>query len=162
MWTSQSQEAFASLKLALTNAAVLAIPDFSKVFVLETDASDIGFGAVLLQDGHPIAYLSKAVCAKNKVLSTYEKECMAIILAVDKWRPYLQHAEFIIRTDHKSLLHLTEQRITSRIQQKALLKLMDLQFKIIYKHGALNKAADALSRCFPSDAVLAASIAQVD
>ena len=121
-WTSQAQEAFNQLKLALVNAPVLAIPDFSKPFILETDANDVGFGAVLLQDSHLIAYLSKAVCAKNQALSTYEKECVAIILAVEKWRPYLQNAEFIIRTDHKSLLHLTEQRITSRIQQKALLK----------------------------------------
>jgi hypothetical protein len=68
---------------------MLAIPDFNKTFVLETDASEVGFGAVLLQDSHPIAYLSKVVCAKNQALSTYEKECMAIILAVDKWRPYL-------------------------------------------------------------------------
>lgn len=122
VWTSQAQEAFNQLKLALVNAPVLAIPDFSKPFILETDANDVGFGAVLLQDSHPIAYLSKAVCAKNQALSTYEKECVAIILAVEKLRPYLQNAEFIIRTDHKSLLHLTEQRITSRIQQKALLK----------------------------------------
>ena len=57
--------------------------------MLETDASDIGFGAVLMQEGHPIAYLSKPACAKNQALSTYEKECMAIIMAVDKWRTYL-------------------------------------------------------------------------
>lgn len=105
---------------------MLGIPDFSKPFILETEASDVGFGAVLLQDSHPIAYLSKAVCPKNQALSTYEKECMAIILAVGKWHPYLQHAKFLIRIDHKSLLHLTEQRVTSRIQQKVLLKLMDL------------------------------------
>lgn len=127
IWTDQTQAAFHQLKQALIHAPVLAIPNFSKPFVLETDASEVGFGAVLLQDSHPIAYLSKAVCAKNQALSTYEKECMAIILAVEKWRPYLQHAEFLIRTDHKSLLHLTEQRVSSRIQQKALLKLMDLQ-----------------------------------
>jgi hypothetical protein len=122
----QTQTAFNQLKQALIHAPVLGIPDFTKPFILKTDASEVGFGAVLLQDSHPIAYLSKVVCAKNQALSTYEKECMAILLAVEKWRPYLQHAEFLIRTDHKSLLHLTEQRVTSRIQQKALLKLMDL------------------------------------
>jgi hypothetical protein len=62
----------------------LAIPDFSKKFVLETDASDVGFGAMLMQEGHLVAYLSMAVCPKNQSLSTYEKECMAIILAVEK------------------------------------------------------------------------------
>jgi hypothetical protein len=114
---------------------------------VETDASDLGFGAVLMQEGHPIAYLSKPVCSKNQACSTYEKECMAIVMAVDKWRPYLQNQEFVIKTDHRSLLHLTEQRVTTKLQQKALLKLMDLQYKIQYKQGPTNQAADALSRC---------------
>jgi len=69
---------------------VLTVPDFSKQFVIETDASDCGMGAVLMQDNHPISYLSKALCDKNKGLSNYEKECIAVLLAVDKWRPYLQ------------------------------------------------------------------------
>ena len=57
--------------------------------MLETDASDVGFGAVLLQDNHPMAYLSKPVSKQNQALSTYEKECLAIILAMEKWRQYL-------------------------------------------------------------------------
>ena len=67
-----------------------------------------------MQNGQPIAYLSKAVSKSHQALSTYEKECMAIILAIDKWRQYLQHAEFVIRTDHMSLLYLTEQRVSSK------------------------------------------------
>lgn len=109
----------------------------------ETDASDVGFRAVLMQENHPIAYLRKAVSGKNQALSTYEKECLATILAVEIWKSYLQHQEFIIRTDHKSLLRLTEQRVTSEIQQKAVLKLMELQFKIVYKQGISNLAPDA-------------------
>jgi len=126
---------------------VLTVPDFSKQFVIETDASDCGMGAVLMQDNHPISYLSKALCDKNKGLSTYEKECMVVLLAVDKWRSYLQGQEFLIRTDHRSLLFLTEQRAATKLQQKALLKLMDLNFKIQYEKGSTNAAADALSRC---------------
>lgn len=57
------------------------------------------------------------------------------------------HQEFVIRTDHRSLVHITDQRIATKIQQKAVLKLMDLQYKITYKQGATNQAADALSRC---------------
>ena len=94
--------------------------------MLETDASDVGFGAVLLQDNHLVAYLSKPVSKQNQALSTYEKECLAIILAVEKWRQYLQHVEFVIRTNHKSLLYLTKQRVRSKIQHKALMKLMNL------------------------------------
>jgi hypothetical protein len=115
--------------------------------VLETDASDISFGAVLMQEGHPVAYLSKSVCAKNQALSTYEKECMAIITVVEKWRACLQHQEFIIKTDHRSLLHMSDQRVTTKLQQKALLKLMDLQFKIQYKKGTSKQVDDSLSRC---------------
>lgn len=125
---------------------MLAILDFTKQFVIETDASNQGMGAVLMQEGHPIAFLSKVFSPRNIALSTYEKECLAIILAVDKWRPYLHGQEFVIRTDHNSLLHLTSQKVTSRIQQKALLKLMDLSYKIQYKKGITNAAADALSR----------------
>ena len=146
-WDKSCQEAFATLKQALIQAPVLAVPDFSKQFVIETDASDGGLGAVLMQDHHPISFLSKALCEKNKGLSTYEKECMAVLLAIDKWRPYLQGQEFIIRTDHRSLLFLTEQRVHTKLQQKALLKLMDLHFRIQYKKGSTNTVADALSRC---------------
>lgn len=120
VWTTTAQEAFDLLKNALTQAPVLAIPDFTKQFVLGTYASDSGFGAVLMQESHPVAYLSKQVCPKNQALSTYEKECMAIILAVDKWRCYLQHQAFIIKMDHRSLLYLTDQRAHTKLQQKAL------------------------------------------
>jgi hypothetical protein len=68
-----------------------------------------------MQKDHPVAYLSKAICTKNQSLSTYEKECMAILIAIDKWRPYLQHQPFIIKIDHRSLLHLTDQRIITKI-----------------------------------------------
>jgi hypothetical protein len=83
--------------------------------VVETDASGTGIGAILMQDGHPIAYLSKALCPKNLGLSTYEKECLALLLAVHHWRAYLQHNKFIIRTDQKSLLNLTDQRLNTPI-----------------------------------------------
>lgn len=76
----------------------------------------------------------------------YEKECLAILLAIDHWRSYLQHSEFVIRTDHKSLTHLLEQKVHTPIQQRAITKLMGLNFRIHYKQGQFNKVADALSR----------------
>lgn len=88
-WTAQCEDAFAILKQALIQAPVLAVPDFAKKFVIETYASDDGMGAVLMQDNHPISFLSKPLCDKNKGLSTYKKECMAILMAVERWRPYL-------------------------------------------------------------------------
>lgn len=158
VWNQEAQQAFQLLKEALINAPVLAVPDFSKKFVIETDASDLGMGAVLMQEGHPVAFLSKAFCPRNQALSTYEKECLAIIHAVDKWRPYLHGQEFVIRADHNSLLHLVSQKVNSRIQQKALLKLMDLKYTIQYKKGITNAAADALSRVSLEESVLVISV----
>ena len=149
MWTSIHDEAFLLLKQALSTTPVLALPDFSKTFVIETDASDKGVGAVLLQESHPIAYISRALGPKNQMLSTYEKECLAILLAVDHWRSYLHHAEFVIKTDQKSLTHLDDQRLSTPWQHKALTKLMGLKYRIVYNKGVENTVADALSRVTP-------------
>ena len=130
LWTPNVEAAFQLLKSCLIEAPVLALPNFSKQFVVETDASDQGIGAVLMQDNHPIAYLSKPLGPRNQALSVYEKECLAILLAIEKWRSYLQHQHFIIKTDHKRLQYLTDQRVSTRLQLKALLKLMDLQYTI--------------------------------
>jgi hypothetical protein len=144
--TSLQQGAFEALKQILISAPVLKLPDFAKPFTVATDASNQGFGAVLMQQGHPIAYLSKGLGPKNEALSTYEKECMALLMAIDKWKSYLQHKEFTIVTDHKSLLHLCDQKLTIGIQHKAFLKLLGFQYKIVYKKGLDNSVADALSR----------------
>jgi hypothetical protein len=122
----------------MISALVLALPDFSRGFTLETDASGAGIGDVLMQAGHPIAYLSKALGTKAQAMSTYEKECLALLMAVDKWKSYLQHKELTILTDHKSLTHLAEQKLTHGLQHKAFLKLLGLQYKIQYKKGTLH------------------------
>jgi len=90
-WKTMAEQAFQLLKQKMSEAPVLTVPDFSKTFVVETDACDLGVGAVLMQDQHPIAYLSKPLGIKNQALSVFEKECLAILLAIDRWRPYLQH-----------------------------------------------------------------------
>lgn len=146
IWTSESSVVFNALKTALISAPVLALPNFSSIFVVETDACDQGIGAVLMQQEHPIAFVSKALGPRNRGLSTYEKEYMAILLAVEQWRPYLQHCEFLIRTDHASLAHLQSQRLHTQWQHKVLSKLMGMQFRIVYKKGSENRVADALSR----------------
>ena len=112
-WTDTQQKAFDALKQALISAPVLKLPDFSQEFVIETDASEQGIGAVLMQGGHPLAFLSKALSPKNRGLSTYEKECLAVLMAIDKWRQYLHHAEFTIRTDQKALIHLEDQHLNT-------------------------------------------------
>jgi hypothetical protein len=92
----------------------------------------LGIGVVLMQDQHPIAFLSKALGKAHLSLSIYEKEFLALLMAVDRWRPYLQRAPFVIKTDHHSLCHLDEQNLQSPLQRKAMSRLMGLQFKIVY------------------------------
>lgn len=106
------------MKQAITNAPVLALPDFTHPFVLEADASGSGIGAVLSQRGHPIVFFSKKLCPRMQAKSTYVREMYAITAAVAKFRHYLVGHHFIIRTDHQSLRHLTDQTIQTPEQQE--------------------------------------------
>jgi hypothetical protein len=145
VWTEQATAAFLKLKAAMTSTPVLALPDFSVPFTIETDTYDTSIGAVLMQRGHPIAYMSKALGMQNNKLSVYEKEFLAVIMAIDKWRQYLQRGHFTILTDHQSVCNLSDQHLTLDLQQKAMSKLVDLQFTIQFKKGIDNGAADSLS-----------------
>lgn len=97
--------------------------------MLEIDACATGIGAVLSQDGHPIAFYSKALGIQNQKLSIYEKEFLAIMMAIDKWRSYLIRGPFTIKIDHQSLCHLDDQVLGSELQKKAMTKLIGLQYK---------------------------------
>ena len=130
------QEAFTSVKSALISAPVLALPDFQKVFVVETDASKSGIGAVLMQEQHPLAYLSKSLGPRWQKLSVYEKELLAIVCAVQNWKQYLCGNHFIIKTDQKSLKWLLQQRISTPFQYFWLSKLMGFDYEIQYKGGS--------------------------
>ncbi|MCI03438.1 Ty-3/Gypsy retrotransposon polyprotein [Trifolium medium] len=115
-WGIEAQHAFEELKQKLTTAPVLALPDFTKGFVIECDASGGGIGAILMQDRKPIAYFSKALGARNLTKSAYEKELMAVVLVIQHWRPYLLGRKFIVSTDQKSLKQLMQQRIVTAEQ----------------------------------------------
>jgi hypothetical protein len=117
---------------------VLSLPDFSKTFYIETDASYVGVGVVLMQEHHPLAFVSKALGPKMRGLLTYEKEYVAILLIVEHWRSYLQYSEFIIATNQRSLSCLNEQRFHTVWQQKVFTKLLGLDYKIVYKKGVDN------------------------
>ena len=119
-----TQEAFENLKDRLISSPVLALPDFSKEFSIECDASGFGIGAVLLQENKPVAFFSKALAATNLSKSVYEKEMMALVLAMQQWRHYLMGRPFKVFTDHRSLKHLLQQRLTTTIQHYWLSKLM--------------------------------------
>lgn len=105
--------AFEQLKAAIISAPVLIVPDFQKPFEIECDASGSGVGVVLVQQGQPIAYFSKALSPKIVSHSAYEKEFMALALAINHWRPYFLGRKFFVKTDQKSLGHLLEQQIVT-------------------------------------------------
>ena len=100
------------------------MPDFTKPFILEADACGYGLGAVLMQEGIPLAYFSKSIGPKAAAMSTYDKEALAIIEAMKKWRHYFLATALVIRTDQESLKYIQEQKITEGIQHKLLLKLL--------------------------------------
>ncbi|XP_061357783.1 uncharacterized protein LOC133302076 [Gastrolobium bilobum] len=143
--TSHIEQGFNTLKDLLTNAPILALPNFIIPFTLETDASGVGIGAMLLQLDHPIAIFSRKLSKLMQAKSIHYREMYAITTAVAKWRQYLLGSPFVIRTDHRSLHHLMSQVIQTLEQQQFLAKLLGFNYSIQYKPGKLNTAEDALS-----------------
>lgn len=111
VWSDSVAFAFRALKDAMMASPVLRLPDSSKEFIIETDASNVGIGAILMQEGHPIAFFSKKLGPKLQAASVYIKELYAITEVVLKWRQYLLSHFFLIRTDHKSIRELLQQVI---------------------------------------------------
>ena len=112
-WDSDAQSTFSSLKQALVSSLVLAMPDFSQLFLVECDASGRGIDIVLMQNQRPVAYFSKAISDRALSKSTNEKELLALVLAIHHWRPYLLGRKLIVQIDQKSLKHLLNQRIST-------------------------------------------------
>jgi hypothetical protein len=146
IWTEEQTTAFNLLKHSLTTALVMALPNFSLPFTLETNACGTGIGAVLMQQGKPIAYFSKTLGIKNAAMSTYDKEALAILEALKRWRHYLPDSDLVIKTDQKSLKYITDQKVAEGVQHKLLLKLLQFNYTVEYKKGKENKVANALSR----------------
>lgn len=105
-WGPEQEDAFVQLKKDLTSTPVLKLPYFYNTFELECDASGVGIGAVLLQDGRPIAYFSEKLSGPALNYSTYDKELYAVVRAMENWQHYLRPKEFVIKTDHESLKYL--------------------------------------------------------
>ena len=152
-WLSHHERAFQTLKSRLTSSPILRLPVFNegKPFILRSDASDIGIGAVLLQEFEgegklPIAYASKKLLPRERNYSVIEKECLAIIWAIEKFRKYLFGEEFILECDHKPLSFMqTAKALNPRIMRWAL-KLQPYRFRIVAIRGQDNVGADYLSR----------------
>jgi len=105
-WNESAEKAFEEVKRRLTNAPVLALPNFEDLFEVECDASGVGIGVVLSQNGRPLAYFSEKLNEAQRRYSTYDKEFLALIRALDHWRHYLLPKEFILHSDHEALKYL--------------------------------------------------------
>ncbi|TQD70724.1 hypothetical protein C1H46_043741 [Malus baccata] len=134
-WSPAATAAFQELKNAMLSPQVLALPNFSKPFVIESDASGVGIGVVLQQGGRPIAFTSQVLGPKNQALSAYEREMLAVVHAVKKWQSYLLGSHFIIQTDHHSLKYFLQNRANSPFQQKWVSKLLGFDYEIQYRKG---------------------------
>ncbi|XP_070041478.1 uncharacterized protein [Nicotiana tomentosiformis] len=117
-WSPRATEAFINLKKALTSAPVLTLRDLSIPFIVETDTCSMGIGVVLMQKGQPIAYLSKGLSLQHQTLSVYDKELLALVMAVNKWSQYLTGRPFTMKTDQKALKFLLEQKSHTGSQLK--------------------------------------------
>ncbi|XP_070029666.1 uncharacterized mitochondrial protein AtMg00860-like [Nicotiana sylvestris] len=137
-WTDKAAEAFAELKSALTSAPVLALPNYALSFIVETDASGTGIGVVLMQTGHPIAFISKGLAPRHMALSVYEKELLTLVFVITKWSHYLLGQHFIVKTDQKAHNYLLDQKLHTDLQIRWLAKLLPFDFEIQYNKGKEN------------------------
>ena len=165
-WGDTQKQAFEVIKSCLVNSPTLSCPDFEKPFVVQTDASSVGLGAVLSQEiggaEHVIAYASRSLSDAEKKYSTTEQECLAVVWAIRKFRPYLEGYRFTVVTDHNSLRWLHNLRNpTGRLARWAL-ELLEYDYVIEYRKGAMHHVPDALSRMYEGGEELCAVIATDD
>ncbi|KAG7558942.1 Retrotransposon gag domain [Arabidopsis thaliana x Arabidopsis arenosa] len=158
VWTPTASAAFEVIKKKLSEAPILALPDFSLVFELHCDASKTGIGAVLSQRQRPIAFFSEKLSGSRSRYSTYDLEFYAIVQAIKHWRHYLFHKEFVLYTDHDALKHLSTQDKVSARHASWIGYLQQFTFVIKHTSGASNRVADALSRRHALLAVLNVSV----
>jgi hypothetical protein len=145
-WGAAQGKKFNKLKTTLTTTPLLALPDFGKTFEIECDASGVGIGGVLMQEGRPIAYFSEKLSGPTLNYSVYDKELYALVRSLETWQHYLLPKEFIIHSDHESLKHLKGQLKLNKIHAKWSEFIESFPYIVKYKKGKDNVVADALSR----------------
>ena len=149
-WTEQCQRAFLEVKAALCGGPLLHSPDFSLPFVLQTDASDRGLGAVLSQEvegeDRPVLYISRKLSVREGRYSTIEKECLAIKWAVLALCYYLLGCPFTLCSDHAPLQWLHRMKDANARITRWYLALQPFNFMVIHRPGAQMVVADFLSR----------------
>jgi hypothetical protein len=127
---SRSEAAFNDLKCALTTASVLQLLNFDINFIVECDAFDTGFGAVLHQGSGPVAFYSKKIVLRHAKLVAYERELIGLVNVVCHWRPYLWGSSFVVCTNHYSLKFLLDQKLATVLQHQWASKLLGFDFYV--------------------------------
>jgi len=150
LWGPEQAQAFEQLKHSLSTAPVLACPDFDQTFYLEVDASNEGLGAALTQYQNDrqvvVAYASRLLSDAERNYSTTEKEGLALVWAVRKFKPYLEGYHFVAITDHVALKWLLKLHEPTGRLARWVMDLQQFDFEVRYRKGTLNRVADALSR----------------
>jgi len=146
VWTTAAQKAFEAIKVQLNQAPILRLPNFEIPFEVSCDASHLGIGGVLSQNGHLVAFYSEKLNDARKRYSTYDLELFAVIQSLKHWRHYLIHREFVLFSDHDSLRHLHSQKHLNAQHARWVEFLQQYTFVLKHKAGTENRVADALSR----------------
>ena len=134
-WGEEQEKAFQLIKGKLTHAHLLALPNFAKTFEVECDASCLGIGAVLMQEGRPIAYFSEKLSGAALKYPTYDKELYELVWALKTWQHYLWPKEFVIHTDHELLKHLKGQHKLNKRHARWMEFVETFPYVIFYKQG---------------------------
>ncbi|KAE8715253.1 Detected protein of unknown function [Hibiscus syriacus] len=152
-WSTKCQDAFKKLKEAMVNEPVLVLPDYTKPFVVFTDASDVAIGGVLMQEGHPVAYESRKLNETEKRYSVHEKEMTAVVHCLRTWRHYLLGSKFVVFMDNVANSYFLTQKKLSPKQARWQEFLTEFDFSLKYKPGKVNCVADGLSRRYAIETV---------
>ena len=148
-WTDNCEVAFYKLKGLLVAPPVLKMVEPDKPYILQTDVSELGLGAVLIQmkDGeeHPVAFASRKLLLREKNYSVIEKECLAIVWSLQVFYVYLFGQRFSIKTDHQPLFWLVKMKNANQRLTRWALALQPYCFEIRHRRGSLNKNVDGLS-----------------
>jgi hypothetical protein len=137
---------FDKMKKVMSTCSVLSLPNFGQPFILDCDASGEGIGGVLMQNRHLIAYESRKQRGPELLYTIYDKEMLAIMHALAKFKQYLVGAKFVVRTDHNSFKYFLNQKDLNERQQKWVSKIQACDFDIEFVKGKNNVVVDALSR----------------
>lgn len=150
LWTEKCETALNRVKQAFASEPILRLPNTDQPFILCTDASSVGIGACLLQEFnnelHPVQYISRKLSSAEKNYAVIEKECLAIVWAINKFARYLAGAHFTLQTDHAPLQALKTKKLSNARLVRWALSLQDYQFDIVPVPGTQNVLADTLSR----------------